>query len=242
MSIETALAWAESQVGVTEHPPGSNDVPYWSEWQQGTGQTYGHNGLPWCGAFLWLALQAGGWKAPADWIGVPNIITWGKANGRWHAGTAGLQRGDVLVYWGGTHTGLALGPEVADGIYVHAVEGNTSMVGSQDNGGAVLERLRSASSVTGYVRVADLLAPKPTPGGTDVAAQLPTIGYGNQGDDVRTWQGLLVARGHTTVPVDGKYGDLTKTATRHLQELHKLPQQNGTVVDAPTWRAGLGLA
>lgn len=54
-------------------------------------------------------------------------------------------------------------------------------------------------------------APAPAPGWTEIMiSNLPTLGQGATGEDVRTLQGALAAR-HQAVTVDGSFGPATKT-------------------------------
>lgn len=63
---------------------------------------------------------------------------------------------------------------------------------------------------------------------------LPLLIQGNTGDDVRTLQGLLIARGHP-VKVDGAFGSLTWQAVLRVQQAFSLTQ-DGKVGQA-TWTA-----
>ncbi len=78
-----ALQVAESQVGVTEQPPGSNDGPQIAEYRTATQGAYA--GAPWCAYFVsWCASQAG---APIGDQGqglgsVSEITDWARSTGR----------------------------------------------------------------------------------------------------------------------------------------------------------------
>ncbi len=55
---QTALQVAETQVGVTEQPPGSNDGPQIAQYRTATQGAYA--GAPWCAYFVsWCAAEAG---------------------------------------------------------------------------------------------------------------------------------------------------------------------------------------
>jgi hypothetical protein len=83
--------------------------------------------------------------------------------------------------------------------------------------------------------------PPPTPPGwTEAIVQdLPTLRQGSTGNDVRTMQGLLVARGHPTAPgtsnlgVDGIFGPQTEAVVISVQRGWGLPADG--VVGPKTW-------
>jgi hypothetical protein len=168
---DQSLAVAYSQVGVTEQPPNSNNVPYWDAW----GGNYG----AWCAAFVsWVYTQAGHALPPID--GAPGFSYC--PSGQIAAYTTGhevggnVEPGDCLIFswepWhmsggiavcssgvyagapAGDHTGFFAG-WLGDG-YMRTVEGNTSQ-SSWDNGGAVLERTdRYTGQICAYCRHAAL--------------------------------------------------------------------------------------
>src|SRR5262249_7527495 len=78
-----ALAAAESQIGVTEQPPGSNDGPQIAQYRAAVAGSYA--GAPWCAYFVsWAAAQAG---APIGDSGqglgsVAEITDWAARTGR----------------------------------------------------------------------------------------------------------------------------------------------------------------
>ena len=167
------LAMARSQVGVTEQPAGSNQVPYW-DW-------YGGNYGSWCACFVSWCCEMAGYPMCAIDSGKGFILV---SNGTGHSyqyfeqaqeaqSTVNLQPGDVVLFswyswefwdgmpiitdpewygWvAGDHTGIVASPPDGNG-YFCAVEGNTSQ-SSWDNGGAVLERCdRHISQVCGWWR------------------------------------------------------------------------------------------
>jgi hypothetical protein len=169
---DAVLAMARSQVGVTEQPPGSNQVPYW-DW-------YGGNYGSWCACFVsWCNWHANYPLCAVDsakgFILVSSGTVHSYPEGEAQS-TAGLQPGDcVLFSWypwqfidgvpiivndpewsgyvAGDHTGIfAYWIDQSTGQFA-CVEGNTSQ-SSWDNGGAVLERTdRYTSQVCGWWRV-----------------------------------------------------------------------------------------
>jgi hypothetical protein len=133
-----ALQVAESQVGVTEQPPGSNDGPEIARYRTATQGAYA--GAPWCAYFVsWCASQAG---APIGDHGqglgsVAGITDWARSTGR----LTGTPAPGELILFGTEHVGIVKSVN-ADGSLT-TVEGNAS------NG--VREETRRPSEATGYV-------------------------------------------------------------------------------------------
>lgn len=133
-----ALQVAETQVGVTEQPPGSNDGPQIAEYRTATQGAYA--GAPWCAYFVsWCAAQAG---APIGDHGqglgsVAEITDWARSTGRL---TQTPAPGELILF-GTEHVGIVKSVN-ADGSLT-TVEGNAS------NG--VREETRWPSEATGYV-------------------------------------------------------------------------------------------
>ena len=133
-----ALQVAESQVGVTEQPPGSNDGPQIAEYRTATQGAYA--GAPCCAYFVsWCASQAG---APIGDHGqglgsVSEITDWARSTGRL---TQTPAPGELILF-GTEHVGIVKSVN-ADGSLT-TVEGNAS------NG--VREETRWPSEATGYV-------------------------------------------------------------------------------------------
>jgi hypothetical protein len=136
----TALQAAESQVGVTEQPPGSNDGPQIAEYRSAVQGSYA--GAPWCAYFAsWCARQAG---APLGDQGqglgsVSEITDWARQTGRL---TSTPAPGELILF-GTEHVGIVKSVN-ADGSLT-TVEGNAS------NG--VNEETRWPSEATGYVQL-----------------------------------------------------------------------------------------
>ena len=85
---------------------------------------------------------------------VPTTEAWLRATGMW-VGRSTPAPGDIAIYnWDGgvaDHIGI-VEADLGGGTF-NAIEGNTS-VGNDSNGGIVMRRLRYASQVTGFGRVA----------------------------------------------------------------------------------------
>src|ERR687889_2353400 len=158
--VKAALAVAESRIGTTESPAGSNWGHPVQDWIRAAGYT---SPVPWCGCAANAFLMAGGQPSGAGWVGyTPAIITHAR-NGiggwSWHGTTDG-QPGDLALFDtpGGdpaVHVGMVEKKLSATGY--HTIEGNTSSGsgGSQDNGGGVFRRQRSTQGtfrIVGFAR------------------------------------------------------------------------------------------
>jgi hypothetical protein len=134
------LQVAETQVGVTEQPPGSNDGPQIAEYRTAIQGAYA--GAPWCAYFVsWAAAQAG---TPLGDQGqglgsVAEITDWARSTGRL---TSTPAPGELILF-GTAHVGIVKSVN-ADGSLT-TVEGNAS------NG--VREETRWPSEATGYVQL-----------------------------------------------------------------------------------------
>ena len=149
-TVNQILDLAQSQVGTTEYPPDSNECVY-------NDVFYGHrvsgSAYPWCAVFVWWVFAQFTPCLVKKTASCMDMAQWFKDNGQWHASP---QPGDVVFFKFNTndrwtnHVGIV--KEVLDGgMKIKTIEGNTSEHGSQDNGGAVLERTRS-SNIVGYGR------------------------------------------------------------------------------------------
>jgi hypothetical protein len=146
---------AVAEVGVKEHPAGSNSGKRVDEFTAVTGT----HGQPWCAAFVtWCWLQIGVRLEGFNTAYCPSWVQTARA-GRCRLSVvsrAGAMPGDMVLYdWGGDgtsdHIGVLTSRVGADGSF-RACEGNTA-VGNDSNGGAVMIRDRNASSVLVFVRV-----------------------------------------------------------------------------------------
>jgi len=153
-----AVAWAKSQIGVTEKPAGSN-------WGRPVQNWIIEGGLdfpaPWCQFFCdQLAKQGTKGRLNPAWFGGYTVAVVNQAR----RGEHGLkpttldrvQAGDWVYFdWGNgiAHVGMFLCHN-ANGT-IQTIEGNTSFdsSGDQSNGGAVAHKVRSRSSVAACVSV-----------------------------------------------------------------------------------------
>lgn len=148
-----ALPFARREIGVKEHPPGSNDGPRVAVFRMG------HGPEAWCADFgTWCLVQAGfpmpTWNRSfcPSWLEAARA---GVAGMRLLRPEEGLEPGLVVLYdWQGDgvvdHFGLlsrVTGPQ-----NFAAIEGNTSPT-SDSNGGAVMERSRSRADVGAFIKL-----------------------------------------------------------------------------------------
>ena len=141
-----ALAAAQSQVGVAEQPPGSNDGPQMAQYRTATA---GSGVGPWCAYFTsWAAAQAGVplGEAGQGFGSVGALYGWAQRTGRATAAGPGVRPnpGDLIV-WGGRHIGIVESVD-ADGS-IHTIEGNSSNAVSRRTYGA------DGGGATGYVHL-----------------------------------------------------------------------------------------
>ena len=137
------VAAAESQIGQTEQPPGSNESPAIAEYRAATAGA--EPGAPWCAYFVsWAARQAGEPIGPngAGLGSVSEIWSWAQSTGRAVANGPGVvpRPGDLIVF-GGEHVGIVR--EVLPDGRIATIEGNYE--------NKVAANVRSASEATGYV-------------------------------------------------------------------------------------------
>lgn len=156
MSLSKVIETARADLGYTENPPGSNMTKY--------GEAYGMNGVPWCVEALWfwfneagerMAFFGGGKTASCS-----VLLRWYREQGM-TVPVEDVRVGDIVILnFSGTkdtqHCGLVT---IVDRVaatrkllQVQTIEGNTSVNGSQDNGGMVAEKTRYPSQIVGVCR------------------------------------------------------------------------------------------
>ena len=139
------LSVARKELGNTESPAGSNRTKY--------GKWFGYDGAAWCMMFvMWVFAQVGV-KLPKRTASCGDLMRAAQAEGCWV--TRNFQPGDVVIYDfpGGAatdHCGIV--EMEIPGYGVQAIEGNTSVSGSQSNGGMVCRRNRPSGYIVGAVR------------------------------------------------------------------------------------------
>lgn len=136
-----ALAAAETQVGVREQPPGSNDGPQIAGYRQAVAGAPGPG--PWCAYFASWAARQGGVPLGDHGQGfgrVDDIWSWAQQTGR---ATATPQPGDLVVW--DEHVGIV--ESVKPDGSITTVEGNSSDAVSRRSYGP------GANGAVGFVRL-----------------------------------------------------------------------------------------
>jgi hypothetical protein len=137
------VAVAESQLGQTEQPPGSNESPAIAQYRSATAGAV--PGAPWCAYFAsWAAREAGepigvqGQGAGA----VEDVWSWAQSTGRAIPNGPGVvpQPGDLIVF-GDEHVGIVR--DVLPNGQIQTIEGNYE--------NKVAANVRSPTEATGYV-------------------------------------------------------------------------------------------
>lgn len=158
-----ALKWANDAVGVTEHPPGSNDGPRIRKWWLNAGYNFA---VPYCCCFTSCALEhATRGRIRARQLGgyCPTVVAIARQ------GSLGFQivklrdalPGDLCFFDFGhetyDHVGLFVKHDGPD--HIRTIEANTSpdssidqSIQAQANGGGVYRRRRSNGLVSAVVR------------------------------------------------------------------------------------------
>ena len=156
MSKNKVIETARADLGYTENPPNSNMTKY--------GEAYGMNGVPWCVEALWfwfnqagerMAFFGGGKTASCS-----VLLRWYREQGL-TVSVEDVRVGDIVLlnFHNGTdteHCGLVTEVNrwavTRELMQIQTIEGNTSVNGSQDNGGMVAEKTRYQSQIVGVCR------------------------------------------------------------------------------------------
>jgi hypothetical protein len=139
------VALAESQLGETEQPPGSNESPAIEGYRSATAGAV--PGAPWCAYFAsWAARQAGEpLGANGEGLGsVAQIWSWAQSSGRAIPNGPGVtpQPGDLIVF-GDEHVGIV--KDVLPDGDIQTIEGNYE--------NKVAANVRTPTEATGYVNM-----------------------------------------------------------------------------------------
>lgn len=227
------ITQARSHLGYKESPAGSNETMF--------GAWYGLNGEPWCAMFVSYVFSHAGHplsiSTSKGYSYCPAAVSWAKARGLW-SNSGRYAPGDIIFFdWVGygvaEHTGIVVSD---DGVTVHTIEGNTSISGSQSNGGEVCAQSRPhGRTILGVLKASKLLtAPAPAPAWTKDGFNHPSLKRGATGGPVKHCQHLLLKHGANIV-IDGTYGKFTEAAVRAFQKHHGLTVDG--VVGTHTWGA-----
>ena len=215
MNASELVKKAINEVGIEEYPPNSNDVKY-NSWYYGkpvSGSAY-----PWCAAFVsWLFRDDKDLcKKTAS---CQEMLAWFEKAGQI---VKTPQAGDIVFFKYKTnsrrtnHVGIVIGVQ---GNKISTIEGNTS-IASSDNGGCVMQRIRS-SNIVAYAR----------PNYDDAFIE---VKKGSKGTFVRKLQTILNVKYGHKLEVDGDYGSLTEAAVISVQAQLNL-EKTGRA-DAKLWR------
>ena len=139
------VAIAESQIGQTEQPPGSNESPAIAQYRSATAGAM--PGAPWCAYFAsWVARQAGepigeGGQGAGS---VADVWSWAQSSGRAIANGPGVvpKPGDLIVF-GDEHVGIVR--DVLPNGQIQTIEGNYE--------NKVAANVRSPTEASGYVEM-----------------------------------------------------------------------------------------
>ena len=212
MLSSEAIKIAQNEIGYTEQPANSNLTKY--------GKWYGLDGQPWCVMFLqWIFKDTNLLKRTAS---SSTLANWFKSNGQFFD-TA--QEGDIVFFKFSKkdvfaeHVGIV--ESVAANGSIWSIEGNTSIAGSQSNGGMVCRKHRS-TSIVGYGR------PK-----YNEQIGRATLSRGSRGSDVVYLQTRLASLGYTVGDIDGIFGRKTESAVRVFQADFSLEVDG--IVGKKTW-------
>jgi Putative peptidoglycan binding domain/CHAP domain len=146
-TIKKVLIIAESQLGISENPPGTNRVKY--------GEWYGVNRVPWCAIFVsWVLDKAGltelhGLQDKRGSAYCPYIEKYYRDQNRW---SNSPKVGAIVLFdWqdDGVSDHIGFVVEVKDSSKIITIEGNTSAT-DNSNGGQVQRRTRNKSDIRGY--------------------------------------------------------------------------------------------
>lgn len=134
------VAWAINEIGVTEHPPGSNCGPAVAFYQQHTWLKPGP--WPWCVAFALAAVEEGaGVEYPDPTAGAFDLLRRAEKRGWARGRDYPAKPGDIAVFQ--IASGHAAIVEKVLGDFVHTIDGNSA--------DSVRRCVRPISQVRGYV-------------------------------------------------------------------------------------------
>lgn len=224
MTSDQAVSIAQKEIGVKENPPGSNKVKYntWYYGKEVSGDSY-----PWCCAFIsWIFKGTNLVKKTAL---CADLMQWFRSRKQM---VERPQKGDIVFFKFGktnrstNHVGIV--EEASQWpANITTIEGNTSVT-SDDNGGCVMRRTRSKSSIVGFARPEYEGKVQNTIGVKDK----PTIKMGSKGDWVKVAQARLLMYGYQ-IEVDGDFGPNTKNAVVSFQASYGLTKDG--IIGPKTW-------
>lgn len=213
--IEKYMEIAKKQIGTKEFPPDSNNVIYNTDYY---GREVSGDSYRWCMAFLWWCFKEAGLS---DAFGTKTAsCTKFRDMHKDRIVKNKFKYGDIILY--NFSSKSKLDPLTATcthcGFYftstpttVTTIEGNTSY-DSDDNGGAVMKRIRMREKIVCGIRLFGELNPVKYQN-----ASLPIFCTNAEGFGVKSIQMLLNGHGFDCGSVDGIYGSKTKQAVKNFQ-------------------------
>ena len=225
---------AISFIGTKERPANSNNVVFNTNYYGKA--VYGSN-YPWCCSYVWdVFRQAGASDLFYDGQKTaycPTVESWGKSKNLTVAKTNG-KYGDIVLF---DFSGLGVSGHIgfiveknSDGTY-KTIEGNTA-VGNDANGGMVMYRTRSQSTIRCIIRPKYEEETKDALGTTNKTTSTtdsnkpkyipkPTLKRGEKGTRVKRLQRCLKYLGEN-LSVDGDFGSKTETCLKNFQKKYNL--------------------
>lgn len=224
MTSDQAVSIAQKEIGIKENPSGSNKVKYntWYYGMEVCGDSY-----PWCCVFIsWIFKGTNLVKKTAL---CADLMQWFRSRKQM---VERPQKGDIVFFKFGktnrstNHVGIV--EEASQWpANITTIEGNTSVT-SDDNGGCVMRRTRSKSSIVGFARPEYEGKVQNTIGVKDK----PTLKMGSKGDWVKVAQSRLLMYGYQ-IEVDGDFGPNTKNAVISFQASYGLTKDG--IIGPKTW-------
>jgi hypothetical protein len=226
-NIDKVIAFAVSQIGVKEQPPGSNQTKY-NEWCKVPRQ-------PWCAMFVSYCFEKSGFPLPNIQDGYPSgggycpyFESYAKKNGQWHKTP---KTGDLALFHFGKNLAVHIG--IVEQVYGNTftcIEGNTSL-SSNDNGGNVMRRNRNINQCRGFYR--PIFAPIKK--GKDAYFRLIKLTKPlMEGNDISEWQKQMnYFKEYQGLEVDGYYGEKSEQICRDLQVKRGLEPDG--IIGPVTW-------
>lgn len=150
-TVKKLLDIARNEIGVKEDPPDSNKVKYntWYYRKEVSGKDF-----PWCMAWVQFCCHKANVPLPIKTASCSALMNAAKKEGMWF--TTDFRPGDITIYdfsgkqRNASHCGIV--EKVLPDYGVTAIEGNTSISGSQSNGGMVCRKDRRNKFIIGVVR------------------------------------------------------------------------------------------
>lgn len=247
-TVSDILSIARAELGTKESPANSNNVKY-NTWYYGNavnGSQYS-----WCMVFVQWVFDRAGFPLPFKTASCTALMNYAKEHNKWVRGN--YKAGDVLLFQFDNdayadHTGICEGK--ATGGY-QVIEGNTSISGSQSNGGMVCRKIRADKLILGAYRPDFEVATKApastgtkkttttkkstTKTGGTCMVSAKTLQQGSKCTAVKALQLLLIGFGYScgNSGADGDFGAKTSAAVKKYQSNHSLTADG--IVGAKTW-------